>query len=652
MSTTRAPIDTEPYDEFGLLPENAAELGLDGPIPLSARRVDVEVLDGEHVSAIVWGDGDPEVVFLHGGGQNAHTWDSVVLTLGRPALAIDLPGHGRSDRRDDRDYSPWHNALAVAAALEQLAPRAFGVVGMSLGGVTTIRLAAMRPDLVRRAVIVDVTPQVNDPSRERTTAERGSTALIGGPPTWDSFDEAVAAAVALSPTRSEAAVRRGVRHNTYRRDDGKWAWRYDLFRDHPPAGDGNGDGNGDENDRDWSDFTALWDDVSRITVPTLVVQGGNSVFVTHDDRAEFERRLPSTLWEVVPGAGHAVQSDQPRALAALIHEFVLEDPPGALPGSVVGTPARAPGSIRRTSTIDMQWPGGLGTPLHLVGRSRDLATTATGEPVVLDQAELWVEIGDNRTIAAIECVPERPGIGTLVGAQGGSYLRSAIDEAVPGERERATPLHVLLDDVAGTSLIAGFAWSRWHPDYAARMRQARGTMGLRKGRVICSGLRPGGWAQTAKESGHEQDHAIQPAGDISTPDDPWGWHEWPERPAVSMRRHRRIDVVPDGDHLVVDAFFRDSCWEPDGSEIVLHEYQVAARIDAASGALVEVRATPRVLPFPECPWAAHHTSQLVGHPVRSFRTDVQETLTETECCTHLNDMLRCLAEVPTLATQL
>ena len=65
-----------------------------------------------------------------------------------------------------------------------------------------------------------------------------------------------------------------------------------------------------------------------------------------------------------------------------------------------------------------------------------------------------------------------------------------------------------------------------------------------------------------------------------------------------------------------------------------------------------MRATPRVLPFPECPWAAHHTSQLVGHPVRTFRTDVQETLTEMECCTHLNDMLRCLAEVPALAAAL
>ena len=49
-------------------------------------------------------------------------------------------------------------------------------------------------------------------------------------------------------------------------------------------------------------------------------------------------------------------------------------------------------------------------------------------------------------------------------------------------------------------------------------------------------------------------HTVRPAGDISTPDDRWGWHELPERPAVSMRRHRRIDVLPDGDVLRVNTF--------------------------------------------------------------------------------------------------
>ena len=75
-------------DEFKYLPDNAAQAGYSGPLPAVTR------IDRGPVSALVWGR-DPRVVFLHGGGQNAHTWDTVILGLGLPALAIDLPGHGR-----------------------------------------------------------------------------------------------------------------------------------------------------------------------------------------------------------------------------------------------------------------------------------------------------------------------------------------------------------------------------------------------------------------------------------------------------------------------------------------------------------------------------------------------------------------------------
>jgi Protein of unknown function (DUF2889) len=332
--------------------------------------------------------------------------------------------------------------------------------------------------------------------------------------------------------------------------------------------------------------------------------------------------------------------------------------PPALDDSVIGTPARRPDSVRRTASIDMVWPDGLGTPLNLVGRSRDLLTTPDDEPVVLGEAEMLVTIGPNRTVASIAVVPERPGIERLVGTQGGSRLRGAIDEVLPGEREAATPLHLLLDDIAGTSLIAGFVWFRWldgpplPPTAPTTAGAAPPPMGIRNGRIICSGLRPGGTAQLDREHGRGQTHAVRPAGDISTPDDPWGWHEWPDTPPMRMRRHRRVDVWREGGSLMVDAFFRDSCWDPDGSQNALHEYTVEAAVDPATQTLVSVHAQPRVLPFPECQWAAPHVDHLTGMPVAGFRTSVQETLTELQCCTHLNDMLRCLAEVPSLARAL
>jgi pimeloyl-ACP methyl ester carboxylesterase len=315
MTSLQDTLGSDDYDEFALLHENAAEWDIPFERPPVVSRQTFALASGQALSYLRWGEDEPELVFLHGGAQNGHTWDTVVLALGRPAVAIDLPGHGHSDRRPDRDYGPWQNAEAVAELVESVAPAARCVIGMSLGGATTIRLAAERPDLCRRAVLVDVTPQINDQTRQLTTAERGTVSLIAGPPVYDSFEEMADAAVALSPFRPAAGVRRGVRHNARRLDDGRWTWRYDLFGT-PPGDEATAGGPGS-----WVDFTPLWEDVGAITVPVLFVRGGLSPYVLDTDIAEMQRRLPSLEVVVVDGAGHAVQSDRPLVLADLIRAF-------------------------------------------------------------------------------------------------------------------------------------------------------------------------------------------------------------------------------------------------------------------------------------------------------------------------------------------
>jgi len=291
--------------EFASLAEAATEVGLDPATVPPVRRHSVDVPGSQQLSLLAWGTGEPELVLLHGGGQNAHTWDLVLLLLGRPAVAIDLPGHGHSSWRPDRDYGPVRNAGAVAAVIEQRAPRADAVIGMSLGGLTTIHLAATRPDLVRRAVLVDVTPGSRDAAAAMSAQQRGAVQLTRGPRAFASREEMIDAAVSASPRRPASAVRRGVIHNSHQLPDGTWAWRYDQL------------------DPDLPFPTAeLWDDLARLSMPTLLVTGGDSVFVSTADRAELARRAPAVRVETVDGAGHAVQSDQPAALAALIAQFV------------------------------------------------------------------------------------------------------------------------------------------------------------------------------------------------------------------------------------------------------------------------------------------------------------------------------------------
>jgi hypothetical protein len=174
--------------------------------------------------------------------------------------------------------------------------------------------------------------------------------------------------------------------------------------------------------------------------------------------------------------------------------------------------------------------------------------------------------------------------------------------------------------------------------------------GMRKGRIICSGLRPGGYHQI-EHKGAGVAHFLRPAGDLSS-DDPWAWHELEGPPPsgnAMMRRRRRVDVWRETDTIEVDAHFRDSMWRYDGAELALHEYDLRIAIDAATHTVKDVLATPHVLPFPECPWAAPHATKVIGLPIDTFRTSVQHTLQELNCCTHLNDMLRCLAEVAALS---
>jgi hypothetical protein len=113
-----------------------------------------------------------------------------------------------------------------------------------------------------------------------------------------------------------------------------------------------------------------------------------------------------------------------------------------------------------------------------------------------------------------------------------------------------------------------------------------------------------------------------------------------------------MDVWQESGTLAIDAMFRDSCWDPDGSEVVVHEYQIQGTADPDTGVLLSVAAVPRVLPYVECPLAAANAARMAGTELLSMRSAVLEQLRATDCCTHLNDGLRALAEVPVLEASL
>jgi pimeloyl-ACP methyl ester carboxylesterase len=285
-------------DEFAMLADNASEVGLEWSGPAVVARIAHNLPDGRPLSAIKWGTGSTELVLLHGGAQNAHTWDTVALALDRPVLAIDLPGHGHSGWRDDHRYTPQTLADDVAVLMEALAPDAGALIGMSLGGLTAICLSSMRPDLVRRLGVVDVTPGTDHAKAEPIIE------FISGPESFATFDEILGRTIEYNPTRSESSLRRGVLHNALEKPDGSWTWRWDPVRDWEVE--------------EGPDFTDLWGLVEALEMPLTLYRGATSGVVGDEDVEELLRLRPDAEVILVEEAGHSIQGDQPLELAALL----------------------------------------------------------------------------------------------------------------------------------------------------------------------------------------------------------------------------------------------------------------------------------------------------------------------------------------------
>ena len=100
-----------------------------------------------------------DLVLLHGWSANLGVWRELAAQLARRhrVIAIDLPGHGRSDW-DAKASSPAAQAWRVAATLAPLTER-YALLGWSLGGQFALDLAAAMPAPIERLVLVNTTPR-------------------------------------------------------------------------------------------------------------------------------------------------------------------------------------------------------------------------------------------------------------------------------------------------------------------------------------------------------------------------------------------------------------------------------------------------------------------------------------------------------------
>lgn len=259
--------------------------------------------DGLTLHYLEWAGAGQPIILLHGGALTAHTWDLVCLDLSDAfrCVALDLRGHGMSDWSDGYTIGAWVND--VDALVRHLRLDTFHIVGMSLGGNVAAHYAAADNSRATSLVMVDVGPWVNFDS---TASMRE---FIGRPIIGLSVDRLADEALKVSPTSDRDKLLYRYTHMTRVLADGALAWRHDCRRPH-----------------DFPHILTKLDELAilapQMNCPALIVRSGRSRVLSDEKVERFAHLFRDGSWTIVPEAGHIVQEDKPKALAAAIRTFL------------------------------------------------------------------------------------------------------------------------------------------------------------------------------------------------------------------------------------------------------------------------------------------------------------------------------------------
>lgn len=257
-----------------------------------------------------WGDaaGTP-IVFLHGGGLNAHTWDLVCLTLrgSHRCLALDQRGHGNSEWSPEIDYRFESYVRDIERFVNHLGLDRFVLVGMSLGAVVTASYASRHSDRLAAAVIIDAGPEPNVQGGKRIRD------FVADTVEFDSIDAFVEKAMSFNPRRDPRLLKRSLLYNLRQTPEGKWVRKNDTRH----MADG-------AIERLIADGKSHWAGVANIACPTLVVRGAESDVFSPDAADKLVASLPDARLVTIANAGHTVQGDNPVDLTSAVTGFLAE----------------------------------------------------------------------------------------------------------------------------------------------------------------------------------------------------------------------------------------------------------------------------------------------------------------------------------------
>ena len=310
-------MSNSPTDYAGLLQAAASAAGL--PLAEMAPPTDHYVsLNGIRIHYLDWGNSHlPHVVLLHGGSLQAHTFDLAALLL-RDHYHLIVPsqrGHGDTSWTPDVDLDKDNGELMLEDTrqfIEHLGCEKLVLVGMSMGGMTTMRYAARHPTRLTAVGIVDVAPESMRAGLVEMEAFREETETL------DSFEDFLKRSMKFMPHRAPEHLRYSLTHALKETEDGRYTWKQDHRRRLH-----NIDLTAEER-RLVQDTRAeaLWDDLRSIAQPTLLFRGAESKILSMEVAERVIREMQHAELVEIPRATHNVHSDNPVDFAAALDTFL------------------------------------------------------------------------------------------------------------------------------------------------------------------------------------------------------------------------------------------------------------------------------------------------------------------------------------------
>lgn len=277
-----------------------------------AGRSGFTVVEGRQVHYLEWGpSGAAPLVCLHGGGQTAYMWEELgdALRSRYHVLAPDLPAHGDSDPVDDPDLSRHALAATIPALLDEFGIDRAVFIGASLGGITSLTLAATRPERVAAMVLVDIGHRLEDEGVNRIIE------FMTRHESFASLDEAATEVAAYLPNRSNVKPD-NLRRNLRQRPDGRWEWKHSLGRRMRSA---------DFKFGGWRELTAgLDEEMPHLTCPVLVLRGAKSDVLSDEGAEEVAALIPDARLATITSAGHHAAGDNPQSTVDVVSGFLIE----------------------------------------------------------------------------------------------------------------------------------------------------------------------------------------------------------------------------------------------------------------------------------------------------------------------------------------